>query len=96
MDVMDIEIIIKGGVELSESNPKKYAALEEKITEMFMKFPEVGSVMTSREKWWMAQRSEQARQKARDQEFKTALIKVLQDPEIREKIVKVQAATPGA
>jgi hypothetical protein len=85
---MDIDIVIKGGQELSEFYPKNYEAFEKKISEMIVEmFPGVGG-------WWISpvltdrhQAEEEQREKIGQEHFKQTLIRVLNKyPELLEKI----------
>jgi len=94
---MDIEIIIKGGEELSEFYPKNYKAFEKKISEMILEmFPGVGG-------WWISpeltdkhQTEENKRQQIRQQKYKETLLKVLREPGVRDLIHSKVAVPVGA
>jgi len=80
---MDIEIIIKGGTELSELCPKKYDVLEEKIGQMFLKtFPSVGCCLVIPELTTIGEK----RRKKEQEERKQILKDILMEPEIQELI----------
>ena len=84
---MDIEIVIKGGVELSEWYPEKYAAFEEKILKMVLdEFPGVSGCHLSSELTPRHAKEEAIREKIKQKEFNQTLIKVLAKPEVQELI----------
>jgi len=86
---MDIEIVIKGGEELSEFYPKNYEVFCKKINELIGEmFPGVGG-------WWISsvltdrhQAEKQERERMRDEEIKNALIEVFKEPEFQDLLQK--------
>lgn len=84
---MDLEIIIKGGVELKEWYPKIYEAFEEKIIKLALdEFPGVGGVFLSSELTPRHAQEEADREKIKQEKFNQILIKVLTEPELLEQI----------
>ena len=91
---MDIEIVIKGGVELSEWYPKKYEVFERKINDMIAEmFPGVGGWIISPELTDRHQEEEAAREQIKQKEFNRTLIKVLAKPEVQEMIRNIATAS---
>lgn len=95
---MDIDIIIKGGEELSKFYPKNYEKFVEKVGDLILDmFPGVGgwgisSELTDRHK------AEEAKREQREQErFEEMLIRVLESPEGQEILrQRITAEAPGA
>ena len=87
---MDIEIIIKGGEELSEFYPKNYEAFQKKIGELILDaFPGVGGWCFSSKLTDRHQAEEQKREQIRDENFKQTLIRVFDKPEFQDKLHKM-------
>ena len=82
---MDIEIIIKGGEELSEFYPRNYERFNEKINDLITEmFPGVNgwivsSVLTDRH-----QAEKDNRERLREEEFKQTLIRIFEEPGFKE------------
>ena len=96
--MIDIDIIIKGGSELSEMYPKEYERFVEELSEKVMDlFPVVGGCFTGSRLTDRHKAEEEAREKVRDQKFKTELIEILKEPEIQKKIqeIRAQVAVPA-
>ena len=90
---MDIDIVIKGGEELSKFYPKNYEAFEKEIGDLILKrFPGVGGWFISPRLTDKHQAEEERREQIRQEKFKQTLIRVLDKyPEIREKIQAIRA-----
>ena len=87
---MDIDIVIKGGQELSEFYPKNYEAFEKEIGNLILKmFPGVGGWCISPRLTDRHQAEKEQREKAEQEHFNQILIRVLEEPEIKEKITKI-------
>jgi hypothetical protein len=75
---MDIEIIVKGGEELSEWYPKNYEKFEKKISDLISEmFPGVGGWCISPELTDRHQGEKEQREKVRQEHFKQTLFSVL-------------------
>ncbi len=84
---MEIEIIIKGGEELSKINKKKYYAMGDKIIALVMDgFPQVqGVIISPITNGWTPEKREKALKK-QEQKIKQDLIEILKEPEFLERI----------
>ncbi len=81
---MDLEIIIKGGVELQQFYPKKYEAFQEKIEQMIMDtFPGVMGYSIGSEPTAYHQAQQQRREDKEEEALKQALIDVFKEPEVQ-------------
>ena len=85
----DIEIIIKGGEELSEFYPKNYEKFEKKIGESIVEmFPGVGCWFISSELTDRHKAEEKEREQKRKEQFKQTLISVLEKhPELLKPVI---------
>jgi hypothetical protein len=98
---MDIDITIKGGEELSRLNKKKYEAIVNKFSNEIMDaFPEVGCcaigpLIPSKKELLQRKHQDQAIERARAREIKTALTEVLKEPEFQEILRARVAALQG-
>ena len=90
---MDIDIVIKGGQELSEFYPKNYEAFEKEIGNLILKmFPGVGGWCISPRLTERHQAEKEQREEAEQEHFKQILIRVLdKHPELQEKIRSIRA-----
>jgi hypothetical protein len=94
---VDIDIIIKGGEELSEFYPKNYEKFEEKISDLISEmFPGVGGWEISPELTDRHQAEKKDREQKRQEEFKKTLISILKEPELLEKIRAIRGATASS
>jgi hypothetical protein len=85
---MYIEIVIKGGQELSEFYPKKYKVFEKKLiklTEMFP-YPGVDGLGISPQLTDHHQNEKDEREKLRDKRYEQEILRALDDPEVRKMI----------
>ena len=82
---MDIEIIIKGGEELSEFYPKNYERFNEKINELIGEmFPGVGGWIVSPVLTDKHQAEKDEREGLREEQVKQALIRIFERPGFKE------------
>ena len=92
---MDIEIVIKGGVEISKFYPKKYAAFEEALLKLVLdEFPGVSGCHLASELTPRHKKEEAARERLKQEKFNQTLIEVLADPEVQE-LFRVKTAEPS-
>jgi hypothetical protein len=94
---MDIDIIIKGGEELSEYYPKNYEAFQEKISDLIVEmFPGVGGWCLSSELTERHQAEKKKREEIQAREFKETFLRLLdEDAEVRE-LFQGKAASSAA
>jgi hypothetical protein len=85
--MIDIDIVIEGGEELEEYYPKNYEAFQEKIGDLIVEmFPGVGGWAFRSELTKDHRVQKQERERLRKEEFKEALIRVLQEPEFQDEL----------
>ena len=86
---MDIEIIIKGAVELKEFYPKKYEVFVEQVGELILNaFPGVSGWSIEEEMTRNRYEQEKKRKQMRDEEITKAIIEVLKEPEFQDLLQK--------
>jgi hypothetical protein len=82
---MEIDIRVKGGIELSKFYPDEYEKFEEKIGDLIIEmFPGVDGFFMGKELTDRHKAEEEKREQIREKEFKETLIRVLESPEGRE------------
>ena len=94
---MEIEIVIKGGEELSEYYPKNYEKFQKMIGDNIHDlFPGVGVYSIASELTENHQAEKKEREQLQEQRDKELLVKILQEPEFHEKIQAIRAAAPAS
>ena len=89
---MDIDIIIRGGEELAALHSKKYDALENKISRMFLdRFPEVTGVAIMKEKWG-AHRQDQ---KKHENTLDAIVEKIFNSPKFQDRLIEAMRILPA-
>ena len=82
--MMDLDIVIKGGIDLKKIDPARYEAFEEKLGELVLDtFPEVGGCFQSPEPGCLRSKDAKTPEQIRRDEIIRALSEVLKEPEFQ-------------